>query len=690
MSRTLILDSATTIEGISDTASNDDISTYLVQQGYTVPDNLDNLLFNTEESKLAREEALDGLVEFDPNIATGADWVRTTMEIGPAMAASIPAAARAGQFSSNVALVATGNPAVAGVAGLLGGLAASAAVTWPLVSTGRYSGEAAEAYLEGREFDHDEAFAHAVDAANTAVIADTVFGAGFAAAGKAYRVGKTAVMGKAGLADEQIDLVKEVQKELRELDSTLMPHQLEPSRFGATLTSKIAKVSMITQGTVTKLLQSYDDYMGLQTKHIISMFKGGTPKEQGEVLQSLIVQTDNAIDAIVAPMYAAISASGSKILVRSREVGQEAAAVLKHQYRDDPKLIKDKFVPQFVYPDGVQRAIKSLEGLPSDLTFQEAHKRLSSIKGQIHDLNRGTTPNKGLLEVLDAHKKVLEDTMDSAATKLDPSLKKQYSKVTDYYREGQKVVTASYLKQALDVLDPTEIGAILTQGGRSVGLEQIQALKKLAAKTQQELPAAFLETAAGKKLSKELGSTDPMEGIRKGFLESILKEGGEGGVKSVESLRKKLADPQFKETFNALFSSTAIGEKVQVMFDKLDILQRASGGSGAGFQLSIASREIGAMTQPQPIVDKLINILPGFVAKRNLSVKKADEMINMISAATAAQKAGKTLPLSFDKMLNNLLTGLVVSKVATAASTEPMSDEVKKRQEGLMTGAMQQ
>ena len=190
--------------------------------------------------------------------------------------------------------------------------------------------------------------------------------------------------------------------------------------------------------------------------------------------------------------------------------------------------------------------VKELENLPTNLNFQEAHERLSSVKRNLHAARTASTKDPDYIEALSLTKKALEDGMQEGAAKLNPALKKQYDDVTAYYAQGQKVVTDTFLDKALDVLDPSEIGAMLTKPGFTIGIDQVNTLKKLAAQYAKDLPK---ESEVGAKLAKQLRETDPIEGIRKGFLEEALKFEGRGGAKSVEQLQRKLNDPKFRATF---------------------------------------------------------------------------------------------------------------------------------------------
>ena len=201
---------------------------------------------------------------------------------------------------------------------------------------------------------------------------------------------------------------------------------------------------------------------------------------------------------------------------------------------------------------------------------------------------------------------------------------------------------------------------MLTKPGFTIGIDQVNTLKKLAAQYAKDLPK---ESEVGAKLAKQLRETDPIEGIRKGFLEEALKFEGRGGAKSVEQLQRKLNDPKFRATFKHLFAGTPVEKKIDVLIKKLEILERGSSG-GAGFQLTVAGAEQQAAkniaTEPFSISSQIVNFIPGMLARKGLKVSEIDKTINMIDAATVAQKKGVTLPKTYHDTLKNIMLGVKV------------------------------
>ena len=587
---------------------------------------------------------------------TWADWIAPSLELSSALAVVGPATAKGAAVGGAIA-----GPPGAFVGGLLSGVSSSAAA----VFASKFAGENIEDLIEGREFNPDRAVQEAMDSAQTDAIASTVFGLALPAVSKTYRAGKNFISTKKSLDTDKIDIIVDLQNKLKEYGGSLLPSMVTKDSKYAQVLTNVAKVSQITKGTVEKYLQSYGTYMGDQAKTLLETFKIGGPLKQGEALQSLITQTDQALREIVTPIYKNIDKLGKDVVVDAGTEGRQLAKSLKQKYRAAPRYDKEgREIPQFQYPNSsVASDIKYLETLPNDLSFYEAHKRLSLIKKRLYNAGRGTDVDADRVDILQETADMLQSAMNKSAGDLKPELLKEYKYVTDMYAKGQKVVTGTWLKKALEVNDPAQIGAMLTRKGNTYGFKEIEELKKLAAEYRAKLP----------KDSEIKGlDVDPMIGIRKGFLAETLRTSPEEGIGSFEKLRKSLQDPRYKETFDSLFAGTSTAKKLDTLFEELSILERVQAG-GSGFALSVSSRELGGISEPR--VGKLLrSFLPAFLANRAIAAKNIDKVISMTKAAKEATKQGKQLPKNFESRLQQLLTGQRIGLGLGALSGSPVTE----------------
>lgn len=610
--------------------------------------------FSTEIETVLNDTISEVGKPTDPT--TWADWIAPTMELGSALAVAGPATAKGAALGFTYA-----GPAGAFVGGLTAGVAASSAA----VFASKFAGENIEDLIEGREFNPDRAVQEAMDAAQTDAIVSTLFGVAFPVISKTYAAGKGFVSTKQTLDPAQVDIIVDFQNKLKDYDSSLLPSMVSDSKISQVLTN-VAKVSQITKGTVERYLKSYGTYMGDQVGNLLETFKAGGPLKQGEALQSLIAQTDQALGEIVTPLYKNIDKMGKGIVVDAGTDGKKLAKSIKQNYRAAPRYDKDgNVVPQFQYPNAnVASDIKYLETLPSDLSFYEAHKRLSLIKKRLYNAGRGTDVDSDRVAILQKTADMLQETMNKSADKLNPELLKEYEYVTKTYAEGQKVVTGTWLKKALEINDPAQIGAMLTRKGNTYGFREIEELKKLAADYRAKLP----------KDTKITGlNEDPMIGIRKGFLAETLRTTTDQSIGSLQKLRKALDDPRYKETFDALFAGTSTPKKINTLLDELSILEKVQAG-GSGFALSVSSRELGSVQSPR-ISGIFTSFLPAFFANKAIATKNIDKVINMAKAAKEATKQNKQLPSNFENTLKQLLTGQKIGLGLGALSNSPATQQ---------------
>jgi hypothetical protein len=620
----------------------------------------------TEDAKRLLQEYERTTAVERTNEQTVYDLLPTAGEIIPSLLAAGPGA------KAGAAAGAPLGPLGVAAGGLIGGVASSALAA----GTGRFIGEAAEDYFEGRVVDPEKALQKATEAATQDAIWSTIFGLGFPVLSKgAQKVGQEVSKKFSGkyTTDEAIETVADLQEKLKEYGATLMPTMVSGGKRNEILFD-VAKVSLVTKNTVDEVFKNYEKYMGAQTEQLVSSFKAGTPRQHGENLLALRQATDSALQEIVSPFYKAISQEGKKIPVDITKSVKEQVKEIRARHRGKPK--KDpqtgKTVFQINWPDSATRnAHMYLTNIPEKLSFQEAHTNLSVVKQRLFELSKSTDSSKAAAKIYEDTINILETQMDEAAESLSPVIKQQYDEVTRTYRNGRKVIDATYLKKAMDSLDPATIGGMLTQDGLSVGLEQVKNLKKLAKEYQERLPK---DSPAAQALGSQ---EDVLEGIRRGYLESLFKIEGQGGTSSLRTVREKLKDPKFALTFNEVFKETpAVRKKIDKMIEELSILERAS-GSEAAFSLSLRGQELGAIrgavSSPVNTLEQVLKFVPALMAKKAITAESIDKQIGLIKTATAYQNRGKQIPReywsSWAKLVpKGVVIGTGVSAVGTAGS----------------------
>jgi len=688
MPKAIELEDGTTIENIGDDRSIEEVTEYLLRNNYPVPADIEASMY-TMASKEDSESFSSQFLATEEDPETYADWVNTAFEIGPALAAGSLGTAKGASLASEITapiLIPQVKVAAPIVGGVIGGVAATA----PFVLGGKMVGETVEALIEGRTVDPKAALNASIDAAQTDAIASGVLGIAFPVGGRLYAKGKQKLGGKFSLSDEQIEKVIRLQQNLKEYGSSLLPSMVRPKSWSARFQSDLAAVSEVTSGTVDNYLEGYEKYMGDQIGKIIGDYSGApeSAMQQGQILQTLIRQTDEALDELVSPLYRAISETGRKIAVDPRNAGMSAAKEIRRQRRSQTvnnkgeTVFKAKFLSR-----GEKLATEYLETLPNNLNFWEAHQRLSAVKKQLFAVSTGVNADPIAKQAWEKARDILQQAMNDASARLSPELKEQYAKVTSFYREGREVVNREYFKKALEVLEPSQIGSMMTQPGFQVGLNDIRDLKKLAASYVEKLPK-------DSELRKKLNVEDPMEAIRRGYLESALRLSPEAGESSLQAFRRKLSDPKFRDTYDNLFAGTATRGKIDKLLDELEILERAaSGGGGGAFSLTVRSGELAPVRNPSAS-NIVKGLLPGFLARKAIKPETIDNTVSLMKAAAEFEKRGQPVPKEVTKKLVELMTlgqrvgvGVIGSAVEERpVSLTPRARAQQQRQAGMLTG----
>jgi hypothetical protein len=603
------------------------------------------------------------------------DWKKMVAGMSASIAASIPQGKKGYEWGQRLSsklpnrgvfgVVKSALPVVTGA--VRGSLASGAAL-----GTTEFSYDTVDALVSGEDFDPSEAFAQALDAAETDFIYSSAGSLGLPVVTKAYRGGKQGVKalrdkfpkrqpvaGKAGLADESINQIVKLQAQLKEMGASLLPSMVT-DKVTPKLLEQVAKVSKLTRGTVENYFNIYGQFMGKQVDNMVSRFSNTSPRKQGQVLQAFISQNDNALAKIVDPIYKGLAIKGKGVNVDVRAEARKLADEISQsgQYRAQPKVGKDgEVIKQTTARGGVAQVISDLRATPENLNFYEAHQRLSKVKSAIADLRGSSNPDNNLVDVLIKQQRLLESGMDASAKKLSPALQKEYADVTAYYKKGREVVGAEWLKAAMKNNDPATIGRILTQDGLSEGIIQIKQLRKAAADFKKDLPkppkgASQREIDEYNKMIKGL-DVNPLEGIRRGFLDEILRSSPDDAISSAEKFANKLKQPRFRETFEELFKGTGVPAKMDEMLENLAILSRTDKAQ-QGFALTVAGAEQKALTEPKLAV-YFKSIMPAFLAGMQITPKKMDKLISLQKAAIAAEKQGvdisQQLAISLEKLV---------------------------------------
>jgi hypothetical protein len=220
------------------------------------------------------------------------------------------------------------------------------------------------------------------------------------------------------------------------------------------------------------------------------------------------------------------------------------------------------------------------------------------------------------------------------ASKVNPDIVKQYKTAMESYTKSQRTLFNDTMKEALK-RDPELVARTLLSPGRTTPVKEIQKL-----------------VAEAKKLQKSGEFTgrvsNPLNGLRRSFLEGALSGQGGRGIEQVRGLESKLADPEFRRTFEALFDQNTVGQ-IDKLIKQAQILSRGPGGELA---LSIRSRQATAaesVIRPdrslsQKLIASVVAMTPQMLTKAVTDPKKMNRLSNLMGVVIKSQNEDKRIP----------------------------------------------
>lgn len=196
---------------------------------------------------------------------------------------------------------------------------------------------------------------------------------------------------------------------------------------------------------------------------------------------------------------------------------------------------------------GEQAFLNQISNAPETIDFAVAHEILSNFKTKARDLKKSTEPDSKLSAQLNSFVKNLEGQMDKAGNKLQGSainfegrlaedtsktLSEQYKFYSNLYRTS---INDLYTDTTAKLLakDPEYVGKNIFASGNVTAFKEMQ----------QSLSRA-------KQLNKDLDIDSTVAGVRRGYVENLLKSEG-----SLANLGSKIeSDEAVRRTFETVLT----------------------------------------------------------------------------------------------------------------------------------------
>tara|TARA_R110000744_G_scaffold214944_2_gene333789 strand:+ start:1620 stop:3803 length:2184 start_codon:yes stop_codon:yes gene_type:complete len=506
-------------------------------------------------------------------------------------------------------------------------------------------------------------------------------------------------------------------EKLAKRNVNMLPSQVPSASRGMLAKQEIAQASLSMSKGVDEAIEGQNRFITDSFGEVLQATKGLSRDETGLAIKNLVDATSEALKTTVAPLYRNIDIKGG-ILIRPAKIGlmlndykatlgvaKKSVAGVERIFKSIPSTAQPKDIavgisklravlsskaysntskvyaakaikelektlkgPQFVKTNAVaalgkeahnllinsagksaiegdfaKRATKLTELRPT-MSFKEAHSELSNIKKLQRDMDDSLgSKDSRAYALLSEAATVLGKQMDASARRFNPVLKAEYDAVGKIYKEGIEAINGDWIVKSLNKSNPALIGEQLVAAGEKMGMTQLRALMAKA---------------------KELKSTDQgdnvIESIRATYLTNLFSE---RTAREAESFSKKMLQPKFKDTFDAIVDKKT-GDKLASLAKEVEILRKGLVGSESAASLAVRGREISSVASPT-VTKAGVYYAVSNAVEQGLSPQAIKASIETAKAASKKIRDGETISDSLVKRMihTNFLPPYLIGQV---------------------------
>lgn len=352
----------------------------------------------------------------------------------------------------------------------------------------------------------------------------------FSALGKLYRVGKEALQDipaiqnvlKVGETIADLDAKQLAQEMLQKYGATLDRFQV--SGGGAAKTARgVAQSSFTARPILERSEQAVKEAVEKEKNNLLDSIttKAYDAQGTGASVTSIVEAGDKQLKEITSPFYKSLS-KDTGVNVDFTPVKNYIDGVISDSVRTKGKTLSAKEM----------ELINDIKAQDNSLDFGAAHDLLSSIKTRIRDAKNKAEPDSREVARLVQVEKQITDAMDSSASKLNPELLAKYKETSTLYRESLNDLYSGTIQRLLKK-DSEKVGDDIYAKGNVTAFQEVQKA-----------------VARAKKLDPSLNVQETIDGVRRGYLESVLKD-----FDSLGNLKKTLeTDKAFARTFDTVLT----------------------------------------------------------------------------------------------------------------------------------------
>jgi hypothetical protein len=478
------------------------------------------------------------------------------------------------------------------IGGLVGGAVATAATRSPLVGaearaatatllrglagtgagavTGTVTKQQIEA-LTGKQEPLGKQFAEQLSNAMTEMALDAGGNVVFKLGGNLFKIAKDRLP-QLGLFSKKttpdVDIKRQVQQLLEEEGlGGLTRFQVKPTPTSSVVES-IGRGSVTGKGVFAELEEANTAALKSKRDKILNEI---SPKivddvEAGANYKDAIKDAQSQLSVAANDAYRVITEAGKNVSVNVGSIANQAKARLK-----EAADISVSGSPKIALSDSVVAKLREISDLKENITFSQAHQFRSDLNAQLRAVKSEFGANDPVVAVLTQNIKAIGDAMDSAASSLNPRLKKAYDETSAFYRES------------ITELFPEALAKLNNKTAERVG-ESIFAKGNVT-----EIEDFYKSLERAKTINPNLDVNSVKSNLQRGYISGLIgAEGGDTAISSLLALEKNLKDKKFLRTFNTAVDNEKIKDNLLLLVNAAKLSQQKPNNA---FSLAISSAQ---------------------------------------------------------------------------------------------------
>ena len=356
----------------------------------------------------------------------------------------------------------------------------------------------------------------------------------------------------------------------------------------------------------------------------------------GTAFSNAINRAFTALKEQVDPFYQTLGQQGKNVPVDFSSI--RAAA---QQELDAASAISSTGRAGSALSEEVARELKNIADIKGTIDFAQAHQYRSNLLSRIRELEQSEVRPTNLIRILKSTVKQLEDKMDEGAKLFDPTLKKEYDKVSQLYKEGVSELYPQTVTKALQK-NPERVGEHLFRVGNETEiLDTIKAARRIETLTANT--------------ANPIKSDQILNSLRYGYLDGVLST-----FESTAKLATDLENPKFARGFNALFPDKAQQDVLRGMANAARTIQKAQEPIAG-----VTSRSFGTGVQFASLAGG------GTAAYLSLSPDQQEKLKDNVPASIATGAIILLTPRLMAKAMTDPAAVSALAKVTNPAKVSP-------------------